>query len=174
MKYSVVLGDSVTVVEIRDEAGCRKVFWEGKLVDVDCILDRSNPMASLIVDGHPYEAEVKRDGEDFFIDFGQRVHSVRVSRGLLRGGRVEVLKHGIGQETISAPMPGMVVALKVSEGQEVKIGEPLLILEAMKMENEIRSPVQGRIQRLFAEKGRKVEKNEKLLVIDKCLLSLKD
>ena len=167
MKYSVVIGDGVYVVEIRDEGGCRKILWEGKSVDVDYILDGGNPIASLIVDGHPYEAEVKRDGEDFSIDFSHRIHTVRVSRGVLRGDRAKALMHGSGQEIVSAPMPGMVVAVKVEEGQEIKIGEPLFILEAMKMENEIRSPVQGRIQRLFVEKGRKVEKSEKLLVIDK-------
>lgn len=64
---------------------------------------------------------------------------------------------------IKAPMPGLIIDLKVSEGQEVKQNEPLLILEAMKMENIIKSPGDGVVKSVKVKKGSSVEKNQVLI-----------
>ena len=64
---------------------------------------------------------------------------------------------------IHAPMPGLVLEINVSEGQEVEKGDPLLILEAMKMENVIKAPGNGIIKKIHVEKGNPVEKNELLV-----------
>ncbi len=66
-------------------------------------------------------------------------------------------------QDIKAPMPGLVIELKIEEGQEVKAGEPLLILEAMKMENIIKSPREGQIKSILVKKGQSVEKNQILI-----------
>ena len=62
-----------------------------------------------------------------------------------------------------APMPGAIIDVAVKEGDEVKTGDTLLILEAMKMENIIKSPTDGTIQKLHVEKGNNVEKNQVLI-----------
>ena len=62
-----------------------------------------------------------------------------------------------------APMPGAIIDISVKEGDEVKQGHSLLILEAMKMENIIKSPTDGTIQKLHVEKGNNVEKNQVLI-----------
>lgn len=67
--------------------------------------------------------------------------------------------------TVTAPMPGLVRALHVGEGDEVQSGHRLLVLEAMKMENEIRSQIAGRIQALHVRSGDRVEKNQLLVEI---------
>ncbi len=64
---------------------------------------------------------------------------------------------------IKAPMPGMILSVNVSEGQEVKEGDTLLILEAMKMENAISAPKDGTIKTVNAEKGGTVEKGELMI-----------
>jgi len=64
---------------------------------------------------------------------------------------------------IKAPMPGLVLDVIVEEGTEVKKGDNLLILEAMKMENIIKSPADGAVKKVFVKKGDKVEKNQVLL-----------
>lgn len=64
---------------------------------------------------------------------------------------------------IKAPMPGLILSILAEEGQEVKKGDPLLILEAMKMENIIKSPGDGKISTLNAQKGDSVEKNQLLI-----------
>ncbi|RQO67677.1 acetyl-CoA carboxylase biotin carboxyl carrier protein subunit [Pedobacter sp. KBW06] len=64
---------------------------------------------------------------------------------------------------IKAPMPGLVLNVIVTEGQEVNKGDSLLVLEAMKMENIIKSPTAGIVKKILIRKGDKVEKNEILL-----------
>jgi biotin carboxyl carrier protein len=64
---------------------------------------------------------------------------------------------------VKAPMPGMVLKILVNEGQEVKKGDALLVLEAMKMENILKSPADGTIKKISAQKGIAVEKNQLLI-----------
>lgn len=64
---------------------------------------------------------------------------------------------------VKAPMPGLVLNILVAEGAEIKKGDNLLVLEAMKMENMIKSPSDGIIKRVAVAKGNKVEKNELLI-----------
>ena len=64
---------------------------------------------------------------------------------------------------IKAPMPGMVLNILVTEGQEVKKGDPLIVLEAMKMENILKSPTDGVIKKITVNKGIAVEKNQLLI-----------
>jgi len=70
-----------------------------------------------------------------------------------------------GGETVSAPMPGNILAVNVAAGQAVKKGDVLLVLEAMKMENEIMSPVDGTVTSVAVTKGSTVETGAVLCVI---------
>ncbi|MCU0358065.1 MAG: acetyl-CoA carboxylase biotin carboxyl carrier protein subunit [Cyclobacteriaceae bacterium] len=65
--------------------------------------------------------------------------------------------------TVKAPMPGMIISLNIKEGDEVKPGDPLLILEAMKMENILKSPGEGKVKSVKVKKGDSVEKNQVLI-----------
>lgn len=167
VKYCVLIQGRVYTVEIREEGGRRQIFWEGKPLDVEGRIEQINPMTSMLLNGRPFEIFLRREGEYFSIHLDQVEYDVRVTRGLRQGDKSSLFKHGSGHEIIAAPMPGMVVSVKVKPNQEVKIGTPLLILEAMKMENELRSPVTGRVQQVHVEPGRKVEKGEKLLILEK-------
>ena len=64
---------------------------------------------------------------------------------------------------IKAPMPGMVIEIKVNEGDTVKKGDAILVLEAMKMENNIKSPTDGIVKKIHVKKGMAVEKNQVLI-----------
>jgi biotin carboxyl carrier protein len=64
---------------------------------------------------------------------------------------------------IKAPMPGLVLDIRVSEGSEVKKGDPILVLEAMKMENILKSPTDGIVKKINVKKGVAVEKNQVLI-----------
>ena len=65
---------------------------------------------------------------------------------------------------LKAPMPGLVVEVSVSEGQEIKKGDKLVVLEAMKMENILKSPADGVVKKVNVKKGNTVEKNEVLIL----------
>lgn len=85
--------------------------------------------------------------------------------------KYDELLHNLGMDNIAskkvndikAPMPGMVLNILVGEGQEVKKGDSLLVLEAMKMENILKSPSDGVIKKVIATKGVAVEKNQLLI-----------
>ncbi|MBT8189874.1 MAG: acetyl-CoA carboxylase biotin carboxyl carrier protein subunit [Saprospiraceae bacterium] len=64
---------------------------------------------------------------------------------------------------LKAPMPGLILEIQVSEGQDIEEGDTLLILEAMKMENVIKAPGSGKVKRILLEKGAKVDKNEVII-----------
>ena len=70
-----------------------------------------------------------------------------------------------GGETVEAPMPGTVLDIKVLEGQRVNSGDTLLILEAMKMENEIAAPATGTVESIRVQKGSAVNAGEVLVVL---------
>jgi len=71
-----------------------------------------------------------------------------------------------GQEVIEAPMPGSILKVLVSEGQVIKAGDILLILEAMKMENEILSPRDGKVVKVATSAGTSVNSGDKLIVLE--------
>ncbi|MDO4349584.1 MAG: biotin/lipoyl-containing protein, partial [Eubacteriales bacterium] len=70
-----------------------------------------------------------------------------------------------GGEKVTAPMPGTVLDVKVSQGASVKKGDILLILEAMKMENEIMAPCDGTVKQVVVNKGASVNSGDALIVI---------
>lgn len=67
--------------------------------------------------------------------------------------------------TLAAPMPGKILEILVSENEEVKAGQPVMILEAMKMENELKAPADGTVDKILASKNDNVEKKQPLLEI---------
>jgi len=71
-----------------------------------------------------------------------------------------------GQEVVKAPMPGTILSINVKEGDNVKKGQILLILEAMKMENEIVSPRDGKIARIVVSKGSSVNTGDDIVIIE--------
>ena len=67
---------------------------------------------------------------------------------------------------INAPMPGMILKINKNNGEDIKKGESVLILEAMKMENDLKSPATGKIKKLFVNEGNAVEKGDRLFSIE--------
>jgi biotin carboxyl carrier protein len=70
-----------------------------------------------------------------------------------------------GEFHLKAPMPGLVVTIPVEEGQQVKKGQVLLILESMKMQNELKSPRDGTVNRIKVKAGESVEQKQPLLSV---------
>ena len=73
------------------------------------------------------------------------------------------LKH---HSDVKAPMPGLILRMKKSTGDIVNIGEPILILEAMKMENELRSPSSGMVKEVYYKEGQSVDKDAIIMTIE--------
>lgn len=132
------------LLEVKE--GTYHVIKDGRSYRVDVVQaspeDRSY---SLIVNGQEYEVTLK-DRYDLLLE--------RLGLEDLQNKRVENIK---------APMPGKVLDIKISEGDEVSEGDPLLVLEAMKMENVIKAPGEGKVKNVHVKVSDPVEKNAVLV-----------
>lgn len=107
--------------------------------------DKSAKTCSLKINGRIYTVEL-RDKFDLLLE--------KMGMNNTAAGKVNNVK---------APMPGLIIDLKIKEGDVVKQNDPLLILEAMKMENVIKSPGEGMVKAVKIKKGDSVEKNQVLI-----------
>jgi biotin carboxyl carrier protein len=152
MKYEVTVEGETFLIEIEDEG---KVFVNGQAhaVDMQSIDDLS--LYSLLVDNNSYETFIEEEKGQFqvLLHTGE-MYSVQVKGGRPRPTMVKrPLEVPRGEVTIKAPMPGLVVAVPVAEGQQIMAGEVLVILESMKMENELRAEWDGTIQSVHVHPG---------------------
>ncbi|NQU29456.1 MAG: biotin/lipoyl-binding protein [Anaerolineae bacterium] len=165
MKYITTIDGKEFLVEIIDD---RHISLDGKIVKVDFESVESQPVFSLIVDGKSYEAYVYEGGEDLEILVKGKLYHSRVEdereRRLRAASGGSVVQSG--PYHLKAPMPGLVVSVVVEENQEVKQGDVLLILESMKMQNELKSPRDGVIGRIQIKAGDSVEQRQKLLSVE--------
>jgi len=165
MKYITTIDDQEFLIEIIDS---RHISLDGKIVEVDFESVESQPVFSLIVDGKSYEAYVYQGEEDLEILVKGKLYHSRVEDE--RERRLRAASGGSAVQSgpyhLKAPMPGLIVTVVVEEKQEVKKGEVLLILESMKMQNELKSPRDGVIGRIQVKAGDSVEQRQKLMSVD--------
>lgn len=131
------------------------------------------------VDGEEYKVNVERIGEGIYkVRIGNKTAKVVIESGKLRKvehpGLVkkdELIKEvkdkiKIDSNVVTAMLPGTIVKILVEVGEEVKVGQTLLILEAMKMENEVVSPKDGIVKEIKVKEGMRVETGDALVVIE--------
>ncbi|MDC0713447.1 biotin/lipoyl-binding protein [Stigmatella sp. ncwal1] len=122
---------------------------------------------SLLVDGDSYHVEFEENGDEVGVLVRGQVSRVDVADERRLRLRVGAAGFSVeGKQLITAPMPGKVVKVLVQVGDEVKEGQGLIVVEAMKMENELKSPKAGKVTELFAKEGTAVENNAKLVVVE--------
>jgi len=122
---------------------------------------------SLLVDGESFSVEFDESGDEVAVLVGGQVTRIDVAderRLRMRSARAGFVAEG--RQVISAPMPGKLVKILGKVGDPVTEGQGLVVVEAMKMENELKSPKNGRVSQVNVEVGRTVEKGEVLLVVE--------
>jgi biotin carboxyl carrier protein len=146
--------------------GQYEVTLDGKTVHVDAV--RSGPtIYSVIEDGQQFEAMVDEKGaHGFDVLVAGRIFHLEVidERSKLLAGSAAVAASG--PQTIVAEMPGKVVKIAVAAGAAVSEGQGIVILEAMKMENEIPSPIDGVLTEIAVSEGQTVEAGATLFVVE--------
>ena len=119
------------------------------------------------IDGERVTAEVERDGDDLRITLDGETHTVKIERGAMTSKNIRNRwGRPMGQDqssgSISSTIPGKVVSIDVEVGDIVESGQTILILEAMKMQNENSSPVSGVVTDIYVKEGESVESNIEL------------
>lgn len=122
---------------------------------------------SLIVDNRSFEIDVDNTEDEYRVLVDGRSYHVQLvdERRVRLGG----LQSGIqlqGRQKVSVPMPGKVIAVLVGEGDAVEKGQGLVIVEAMKMENEVRSPITGAVREIRVKPGEAVEAGAVLVIVE--------
>lgn len=169
MKFEVQLsspsGKRMRTVELERELDHWKIKLDGRAVAADAVEIDVNTL-SLLLHGQSYEVRITQspDGvlklQTRLQEFSAELTDPRAWRGR-RHGALEAE----GRQQVVAPMPGKVVRLLVKAGEKVEAGQGLLVVEAMKMQNEIRSPKSGIVERLHITEGQPVNAGEVLCVV---------
>jgi biotin carboxyl carrier protein len=166
MKVEALINNVRRVVELERDADRWRISLDGVAVDADAVEIATN-VFSVLLNGKSREIRVtptptgalilQTDGNEFTAE----VIDARAWRG-----RRHTALEAKGRQQIVAPMPGKIVRVLVQTGEKVQAGQGLLVVEAMKMQNEIRSPKSGSVGRLLVKEGQPVNAGEVLGWID--------
>lgn len=122
---------------------------------------------SLIIDKRSFEVDVDVSEDEYRVLVDGRTYHIRlVDERRMRLGALQSGIEAQGRQEVSVPMPGKVVAVLVNEGDRVEKGQGLVIVEAMKMENEVRSPINGEIKEIRTKAGETVDARKILVVVE--------
>jgi len=147
-----------------------EIILNGKKISAD-IVKISDGKYHIIHNNASYTAELltkEESGKQMTISINGKKQNVTIT------DEFDILLHKLGMDKVAgtkinevkAPMPGLVLKIMITEGQSVKKGDPLLVLEAMKMENIIKSTGEGIVKKILAQPKQAVEKNQVLLVME--------
>jgi biotin carboxyl carrier protein len=151
-------------VEVRGRDGRYAVSIDGKHLDVDC-QETGRDFVSLLVDGRSYELGLEKREGGYVVSFPDDTLAVEL-QAAARGPRTAARKNASGPARINAAMPGKIVRVLAEAGQAVEAGQGLVVMEAMKMENEIRAPRAGRVKDVAVRQGQAVESGALLFVLE--------
>jgi biotin carboxyl carrier protein len=163
MRYHVTIDDRTLVVDL--SGSVPRV--QGEDLPTELVTRPGSSLRSLLVRGRSYSLVAEPTGRrgEWSIFVGPRNYAVRVVDERTRViSQMTAGAEVAAPKTVVAPMPGMVVRVDVVPGQQVRAGEGVVVVEAMKMENELRTPADGVVLRVEVAPGATVEKGAVLVV----------
>ncbi len=164
MLYDVSIDGKNHRLELNHAEGRWSCRLDGRDFEVDAILARPDVL-SLRIGNLAYEVKSERVANDLHLWVGSSRFAVVVrDPRSLRGRTSAADDHG--PRKITAPMPGKVVRLLVSEGDQVEPGRGVAVVEAMKMQNEIKSPKKGTVQKILVSEGATVNAGDVLAIVE--------
>lgn len=164
MTYDVTLDGKNHRLELDRADGRWSCRLDGREIEVDAVLARPDVL-SLRIGNLAYEVKCERVASELHLWVGSERFAVEVrdSRSLRGRGRSVDDR---GPRKLTAPMPGKVVRVLVSQGDGVETGTGVLVVEAMKMQNEIKSPKKGILQKIVASEGTAVNAGDVLAIVE--------
>jgi biotin carboxyl carrier protein len=168
MKLHVVIGNDQTEIQIRDEGG--RVFAEiaNRRYELE-VHESGAGRYLLITNGQVFDCRVEgpaESGKQIDVIVGTSSHAIKVTDPRKLSSAASADAHGDNAARIVAPMPGKVVRVLVEVDSEVAAGDGILVVEAMKMQNEMKSPKAGRVVALNTQTGATVNRGDVLAVIE--------
>ncbi len=164
MKYSTTIGEKTYIIEINRDG---EVTIDGQAYPMD-LRAIDEVTYSLLLENNSFEALVDLgSGEDVNVLLRGRLYAVQVmdERAIRLSKAGEGGATPSGEFTLKSPMPGLIVAIPVNEGEAVKKGQTLIVLESMKMENELKAPRDGIVGSIKVKMRQSVEQHQPLAVV---------
>lgn len=167
MRYQVVIGNRETVIELQRVSDTTfQGVLNGKTLTADVSMIGAHGLSILLDGRHHLFTIDEAKGDKLRLTSGSRSWEAEIRTG--GAGQAMAARQSAkkGRLPIQSPMPGKILKILGQEGDRVKNGDCLAIIEAMKMENELKSPKDGRIVKVEAREGDSVDFGETILIID--------
>ena len=165
MFYEVIVDGKPHRLELEKAAAGWECRLDGQPISIDAVITRRDVL-SLLVDGHAYEIKREQTATDLHMWVGTTCFAVQLRDPRSLRSRNQAAGDEKGPRKIFAPMPGRVVRLLVAENSEVEAGQGIIVVEAMKMQNEIKSPKKGIVKRILAIPGAAVNPGDVLAIVE--------
>ncbi|HEY1271236.1 MAG TPA: biotin/lipoyl-containing protein [Terriglobales bacterium] len=165
MTYEVIIDGKSHRLELSRGDGAWDCRLDGREVKLDAVLARRDVL-SVLIDGKAYEIKRERGVQDLHywvgsVRYAVEVHDPRSLRSRQAGAADER-----GSRKLIAPMPGKVVRVLAPENTAVEAGQGVIVVEAMKMQNELKSPKKGVVQKIMAAEGAAVNAGDVLAIVE--------
>jgi biotin carboxyl carrier protein len=167
MDYRMTIGSREERVRIREQNGRYRVTIGGQDYDVDAVRLSGSSTLSLLIDRQSHEVEMVRKPAGYLVQLTTRSLEVEVEHEVIAAagaGRKKAAKRG-PLELVS-PMPGLVIEVKAAPGMTVAAEEPLVIVEAMKMRNELGAAVPAVVREVKVKAGQTVSAGQVLVTLE--------
>lgn len=168
MKYIVKIEDKNFQIDITERDGGLKIELAGKPVSADSIQTRGKNHVSFLFNHKSFDLEFSKNEEKVSVFLnGKRYDCLLEDERTLRLKQLGGLKIETKREKeLKSPMPGLVTAIEVKQGDWVVAGQGVVIVEAMKMENELKAKFDGKVKTIKVKKHQTVDKDEVLIVFE--------
>ena len=165
MKFIATVGTRAVEVAVTSDSSVYRITIGERIWDVDARLTAQG-ISSLIIDGVSHVADVEDHAGTCVVDVGGETYAIEVeeqTRYIIRtrGGAAG----GAGGQTLKAPLPGKITHVGVRAGEAVTPGQSLVVIEAMKMENELKATAAGTVREVRIAAGQLVNAGDVLIVI---------
>jgi biotin carboxyl carrier protein len=165
MVYDVIVDGKAHRLELNKAGNGFTCRLDGQEVHVDAVLPRRDVL-SLLIDGHAFEVKREQTANDLHLWVGSTRFAVELRDPRSLRSRKSSAQDEKGPRKIVALMPGRVVRLLVAEQAEVEAGQGIVVVEAMKMQNEIKSPKKGIVRKITAAAGIAVNAGDVLAIVE--------
>jgi biotin carboxyl carrier protein len=165
MVYDITIDAKDYRVELERAEAAWRCRLDGRAIQVDALLARHDVL-SVLIDGKAYEIKREHTATDTHLWVGSVRYLAKVRDPRSLRGRKGADADEKGPKKVLAPMPGRVVRVLIGEEQTVEAGQSILVVEAMKMQNEIKSPKKGVVQKIVATAGANVNAGDVLAIVE--------
>jgi biotin carboxyl carrier protein len=166
MTYDIVVDGTTHRLELTKGERTWLCKVDDQMIEVDAALT-ARDILSVLVGGDAFEIKRERSLQgELHLVIGSARYAVEVQDPRSLRTRRTAAGGEAGPQKITAPMPGKIVRVSVAVGDEVKAGQGVIVMEAMKMQNEMKSPKDGRVQKILTSEGSTVNPGDTLAVIE--------